>query len=560
MSIYYESSVDLLNGKGRPGFYDRDVFPTPYPLPPISEAIIREMEAEYNHYIFVDKVAKDGSYADFYCTKCGNSIHNSFRSWVRTDERTIYPDTTELISAQHNGYSHCPVCHCVGEVKRVNKLRRYDNYSEWRPFIIFQQAGPNEVFIRCISSKRNRTADLRAGTSYGEWEFYRLTPGRCEFFRHGYGGWSSYTNENVQKADIRKHYKILGVNDLKGSFLEYSVTPEYAGKYSYTVCLAACFAAMYPCAEMLYKFGFTQVISEWIASRKKNCHCLNLKAESFSELWKIPKDTLNYLLDEMKKDSSIKHCISEVFRGLKLFGMDIEGCKLAIEFDGYHFWGAQKDLREAYTLLYGAGKYDRKLLVQLIRYVQKNEKNKANSVYGFGGAMKYYLDYVREGSYVSLDFNAEVVRFPKSLVSAHDNAARLASMMRAKATQKAFDKLYKKHTERYGFEELGYKVIAPKSTKDIVDEGKAMGHCVGGYADRHAEGKLAILFIRKVSDIDTPYVTVEVNGSNVKQVQGRGNKRTWEKEADHGDSFNQFLADWKKFIKRSNKPLVSAAV
>ena len=85
-----------------------------------------------------------------------------------------------------------------------------------------------------------------------------------------------------------------------------------------------------------------------------------------------------------------------------------------------------------------------------------------------------------------------------------------------------------------------------------------MHHCVGGYADRHAEGKLAILFIRKVSDMFTPYVTVEVNGSEVKQVQGMNNKPTWEKEPDHGESFNQFLADWKKYIKRKVKPLVTA--
>ena len=87
-----------------------------------------------------------------------------------------------------------------------------------------------------------------------------------------------------------------------------------------------------------------------------------------------------------------------------------------------------------------------------------------------------------------------------------------------------------------------------------------MHHCVGGYADRHVEGKLAILFIRKVTDIATPYVTVEVNGSTVKQVQGKGNKPTWEQEPDHGDSFNQFISEWKSFIKKNKKPLVAAAV
>ena len=557
MGIWYASSLDLLNGNGRASCYDRDLFPTPYPLPQISEEIIYQMQNDFHNYIFVDHIAKNGSYADYYCSKCGNSIFNESRSWVRTDERTVIPETRELICAPHNEYSHCPVCLSVGEVKRVNKLRRYGNYSEWRSFIIFQQAGPNEVFMRCISARRNREADLRATTSYSEWEFYRFTPGRCEYFSHGYGGWSSFTNENVQKPNM-SNYKILGVSDLKGSFLQYSVTPEYVSRYSYCIGVAASFAALFPCTEMLCKFELYDVIKDWIATRKRNCFALNLYADSFKELWRIPKNTLNYLLGEMKKHSNIKHYVSYVFRGLKLFGMDVEGCKLAIEFDGYDFWGSQKELKEAYTLLYGAGKYDRKLLVELIRYVKKNEKFKNGNFYGFNNAMKYYRDYVREGAFANLDFNDEVVRFPKDLISAHDNAAKLANMIRSKEKQKALAKLYKKHTERYGFEELGYIVIAPKSTQDIVDEGKAMHHCVGGYADRHAEGKLAILFIRKVSDISTPYVTVEVNGSEVKQVQGMGNKRTWEMEEDHGESFNKFLADWKKYIKRKVKPLVTA--
>ena len=557
MGIRYASSLDLMNGKGEASYYDKDILPTPYPFPPISEDIVWQMQNEFHNYIFVDKIAKDGSYADYYCSKCGNSIYNEYRSWVRTDERTVFPETRELICTPHNEHSHCPVCHAVGEVKRVNKLRRYDNYSEWRSFVVFQQAGPNEVFMRCISARRNREADLRATTSYSEWEFYRFTPGRCEYFSHGYGGWSSYTNENVQKPNI-SNYKILGVSDLKGSFLQYSITPYFASKYSYCIGVAASFAALYPCTEMLCKFELYDVIRDWIASRKKNSFALNLNAESFKELWRIPKNTLNYLLEEMKKNADIKHHISYVFRGLRLFGTDIEGCKLAIEFDGYDFWGGQKELREAYTLLYGAGKYDRKLLVQLIRYVKKNEKQNNRNFYGFGNVMKYYLDYVREGSYASFDFNDEVVRFPKNIVTAHDNAATVANMLRSEKKQKMLKELHTKLTERYGFEKLGYIVIAPRSTKEIVDEGKAMHHCVGGYADRHAEGKLAILFIRKVSDMFTPYVTVEVNGSEVKQVQGMNNKPTWEKEPDHGESFNQFLADWKKYIKRKGKPLVTA--
>ena len=44
--------------------------------------------------------------------------------------------------------------------------------------------------------------------------------------------------------------------------------------------------------------------------------------------------------------------------------------------------------------------------------------------------------------------------------------------------------------------------------KEIEDEGRILSHCVGGYAERHAMGKLSIMFLRKVSEPDKPYYTV----------------------------------------------------
>lgn len=559
MGIRYNSSADLLAGNGEAASYNRDVFPTPYPLPLFSPEIVREIEDSFQHYIFIEKRDKSYPRVKYHCTRCGNAVPGEEKRHIWTDDRTLTPDIMELISAPHNGYSHCPVCKGVGQVKEAWRIRCPENYGEWLSFLVFQQAGPNEVFIRCISARRERCTGLISGTAFSEWEFYRLTPRMCQFFSHGYGGWSSYTNENVIKISA-PHYRVLGVDALKGSFLQYSVTENFVNDFRSDIALASCFAALYPCTEMLYKAGLRGIVSDWIHHKKKNAYCLNIEAESVKELFKLPKPTLDYLMREIKSDKHISREISYVFRGIKLFGKDIEGCRLAIEFcDRYHFWYSQAELRKTYTLLYGDGRYDRGRLLEIIRYVDKYREKQCKSGYtDFTNALNFYYDYLHEGYFVKLDFNEYVVRFPKNLKEAHDNAAKLAVLVREQEKTKGLRKLYKEHTERYGFEKYGYKVIAPKSTKEIIDEGKYMHHCVGGYADRHAEGKLAILFIRKVTDIATPYVTVEVNGSTVIQVQGMSNKPTWEKEADHGDSFNQFLSEWKRYIKKNKKPLVIA--
>ena len=557
MSLFYSGDAALIRGEGTArGAWDRDVTNTPYPLPPISADIVRQINDSYKHYIFINKSTKSAKkygITEYYCTKCGNSSPEKKVEWARSGGRTVTYEDSELAAAKHNSKVACPVCKCYGEVKRIAKLRNYRNYSEWKSAIVFQKSGPNEVFIRLFSSRRDRSADMRARTHYVEWEFYHLTPSRCEFWHYGYGGWQSFSDERVLNCNV-SGCKILGVEDLAGSFLQYSVTGEYIKSFSDPVC-AACFAALYPCTEMLYKFGFRGIICEWLDRRKKNAYCLDLKAGGFDKLFKLPKATADYLMEQCRKDKRVKEYICTVFAGIKLFGKDIEGCKLAIEWsDVYSFWGCQPLLTEVFRSLYGEGPKLRDLLVPLIRYIYRK---KDKSFYSFEGVLRYYRDYLNEGSYIGLDFNDEVGRFPKDLRAAHDNAVEIANGMRNAEQTRVMTALYEKYTEKYGFEELGYIVIAPKNTAEIVSEGQMMHHCVGGYADRHAEGKLAILFIRKVEAINEPYATVEVHGTKVFQVQGMSNKPTWEKEEDKGKSFKQFLADWKKYIATPKKPLVA---
>ena len=547
MSIYYDGDSALMRGEGAArNAWDKGALATPYKLPQVSADIVKEINDSYKHYICVNKVGNNGNIVEYYCSKCGNSEPDKKVEWTKSGGRILTPEHIELARAKHNEKTACPVCGCVGEVKRVARLKNYRNYSEWEGFIVFQQAGPNEVFVRLLSSRRDRTNDLRAKTHYVEWEFYHLTPGRCEYWNRGYGDWGSRTNENVPRCNVG-HCKILGVQDLKGSFLQYSVTPEYIKRFCDPV-NAACFAALYPCTEMLFKFGYHGVISEWLDSRKKNAYCLDLTAESFDKLFKLSKPTVDYLMEQSRKDKRVREYISNVFAGIKLFGKDIEGCKLAIECcDVYSFWGAQKLLAEVYRKLYSSGPKERDKLWELIKYIRRKQDK---LFYSFEGCLRFYRDYLKDGDYIGLDFNDEVVRFPKDLKAAHDSAVEIANGMRNAEKNRAMAELYDKYTKKYGFEENGFVVIAPKSTAEIVSEGQMMHHCVGGYAERHADGKLAILFIRKALAIDEPYATVEVHGSEVWQVQGMNNKPTWEKEEDKGKAFNTFLAHWKKFIKR----------
>ena len=74
-------------------------------------------------------------------------------------------------------------------------------------------------------------------------------------------------------------------------------------------------------------------------------------------------------------------------------------------------------------------------------------------------------------------------------------------------------------------------VILPKSNSELVNEGKVLRHCVGGYGNAHVEGRSVIFFIRRYRRPERPYYTLAINMTGKpreSQLHGYGNER-------HGD-------------------------
>ena len=71
-------------------------------------------------------------------------------------------------------------------------------------------------------------------------------------------------------------------------------------------------------------------------------------------------------------------------------------------------------------------------------------------------------------------------------------------------------KSYAKHSKAWEFEYGDYVVVIPTVPTDIVDEGRNMHHCVGGYVDRVVEGNEYICFVRHKDTPDKCYITCQV--------------------------------------------------
>ena len=118
-----------------------------------------------------------------------------------------------------------------------------------------------------------------------------------------------------------------------------------------------------------------------------------------------------------------------------------------------------------------------------------------------------YLDAARKLNY---DLGRPDVAMPKNLRERHDTATAAVKTAVDEVRTKACEKRSQRLTEQFSFEMDGLCIRVPRSVEEIVEEGKTLRHCVSGYAARHANGKVTILFLRKTKNPEAPYVTMEL--------------------------------------------------
>lgn len=80
--------------------------------------------------------------------------------------------------------------------------------------------------------------------------------------------------------------------------------------------------------------------------------------------------------------------------------------------------------------------------------------------------------------------------------------------------------------KQYNFQYNGYLIRPAASTSELIEEGKVLDHCVAThYTIPYAKGHTVILFVRKVSDVQTPFCTVEVKNNIVVQAYIKHDRR-----------------------------------
>lgn len=135
-----------------------------------------------------------------------------------------------------------------------------------------------------------------------------------------------------------------------------------------------------------------------------------------------------------------------------------------------------------------------------------------------------WRDYLRMAGNEGLDLTDDIVRLPKDLKARHDELVEIRNMRimekRKKEDENKYNKLNTKIKEHiplvahYEWEDKEYKVIPAMKCEELILESRQLHHCVGTcdtYMNRMAEGSSWIMFLRKKTDPEESYYTIEVD-------------------------------------------------
>ena len=170
-----------------------------------------------------------------------------------------------------------------------------------------------------------------------------------------------------------------------------------------------------------------------------------------------------------------------------------------------------------------------------------------------------YNDYL--GFAELLDYNLKDldILYPKNLEKAHDTANKIISNAEFKKGElPQIARQFKEYQKLFQYKTDDFIIRPPKRHNEIKQEGNQLQHCVATYAQRIALGETIILFIRKTTEPEKPYFTLNLNPNSFEIIQCRGLHN-----CDYPLEVKSFIDEWvnKKIkpLKENKKCMITAA-
>lgn len=265
-----------------------------------------------------------------------------------------------------------------------------------------------------------------------------------------------------------------------------------------------------PQMEILVKLGYFQIISDLVMRRKPHGDILDWSAVKAPDFFRLSKHDFRLFRDG--------RCCFEDLKDFRLLR------RRELVRDISEFSALRSGLDGAFSPVCKGARLAGVKLDRAVRYIRSFEEDKAVMA-------QIWVDYLEAAGKLKYDLSRDDVRLPAELMDRHDKAAEAVSVIEDEEKVKRYKVRRAKLEKQFAFSADGLSIVVPGGVHDIVREGRILKHCVGGYADRHVDGKTTILFLRKASAPSVPYVTIEISTENnckklsVIQIHGYKNER-----------------------------------
>lgn len=479
------------------------------------------------------------------CTYCGHQelwTKKEWAVWRRDNNRVTDSDC------------RCPYCgwnvklQARGRIRSGASLTRHGNFLFFRDTKAGLYVYARKVYRYILPINQEDGLDeMRAEN----WGLYFYAPGIAQRWRW-VNGWPDTGHLKAAREIVKPwpapnwqtglddpdYIPVWPENTLRDGPCRYFAVPEAFGDwpgYGGGVVEFLGLSALYPQTEMLAKAGAGSVLIDMCMTGKYHGDVFRWRRKGLTGLTGLPKvrakEWLNAVRDMDAEDAVL--CLRMMKEG-----MDAEDAKWLLKADAYQNTELIRELGLTVR--------------RLAAYIGKKPAS-------LHEAFRLWRDYIHMAKKLGYDLSRADVILPKELWKAHDDAVGAIQFEENKAKVEAYRKRYKALCKRYEFRAFGLRIVVPKDDREIIQEGKTLQHCVGGYASRHLDGSTTILFLRKERTPGRSYVTLEMNDKeiSIRQVHGFRNERYKGGGGFMGDTIRKklayFLGPWLDWVKAGSK-------
>ena len=529
-----------------------------------------------NNYAFADKNG-------FYCTSCKK--YHKRQTEIPID--TGYNFKIEFVAEwKHRDVIMCPFCY--------NQVKKYDAWRgrktlEQNEYIVILQNKAGGAFIRSfyicidydiptsnepkITYSEDKRIFLRDSESLilkrGNYRPYEPYWGEypdsryCSADMVNYPEHCFFLTDKIKEPRMRRyglfghyrdkptHYFYFNDSNLKNTSLKYSKLDKYRN-FEPGVCdedkllvLFLYYSNKYPVLEKLLLEGFETVVRQFINfkngyyyynSSKFKGRIFNFRKSTVAEVFKCNKAELREIKERIpnplgRTQSAI---IEELF---------FLRNKISVA-DAYYL--RSTDIiyhQEQLDLLHKYRSYHK-----IVKYFQQQKID----------VFRDYNDYLILLDRLNISKDNENTLFPSDFKVAHDNAVQMLQQKedeerKAKLEKKLnkFNKLLKKYKKKYIYSSKELIIRPLVSIDEVYEEAQQQNNCVyTNYCEKYLKGETILLVVRKKSEPDKSYCTVEISlNDELIQCRAKNNVSAPAEVKEFMDEFLDYIHNSKNLKK-----------